>query len=433
MSTKMRFALIPSALIAWCTAAQAGAPQTFSDDLALDWDGIRSDLLEKGIDFRVGYVSETATNAQGGDKELWRYSDQWTFAATLDLQKILGLNQAQFKITITDRNGRNLSADANLDSLQQLQEIYGRGQTWRWTQFFYDQKYLDGLLDWKVGRLDEGEDFAAFSCEFMNLTFCGSAPGNIVGSYWYNWPVSQWATRLKASFNGFGYVQLGAYEVNPRYLLTQNALNLGEPGGASGALVPFEVGWQPAFGGRLNGSYKFGAWYNSSRAPDVVENTFGRPLAIDGGQPLMHSGQYGAYVNFLQRLTAPPVDGSKRGVSVFFNETFADRRTSTLDNQIAAGVFYTGPFVSRPADEVGFGIGRTHVNSRIAAVEEVQDATGPTPVAVQRSEYVGEIFYSVHATSWLELRPNIQYVHQPGGITQNTDDVIVGLRLSVNF
>jgi len=50
----------------------------------------------------------------------------------------------------------------------------------------------------------------------------------------------------------FGYVQLGAYEVNPNYLLARNALNLGEPGGASGVLVPFEVGWLPTFGDRLN-------------------------------------------------------------------------------------------------------------------------------------------------------------------------------------
>jgi porin len=204
MSTTTRFAVILMTLITWCTAAQAGAPQTFSDDLVVDWDGIRNYLLENGIDFRVGYVSETATNVQGGDEELWRYADQWTFATTLDLQKLLGINQAQFKITITDRDGRDLSADANLGSLQQVQEIYGRGQTWRWTQLWYDQKYLDGTLDWKVGSLDPGLDFAAFSCEFMNLTFCGSTPGNIVGSYWYNWPVSQWGTRLKAAVDQFG-------------------------------------------------------------------------------------------------------------------------------------------------------------------------------------------------------------------------------------
>ena len=87
-------------------AAWAGAPQPFSDDLTLDWDGIRSVWFDKGIDFRIGYVSETATNVQGGDRELVRYTDQITFSATLDLEKLLGLNQAKFKMAITDRNGQ---------------------------------------------------------------------------------------------------------------------------------------------------------------------------------------------------------------------------------------------------------------------------------------------------------------------------------------
>jgi carbohydrate-selective porin OprB len=33
----------------------------------------------------------------------------------------------------------------------------------------------------------------------------------------------------------------------------------------------------------------------------------------------------------------------------------------------------------------------------------------------------------------LNLRPNIQYVRQPGGVAQNIDDVILGLRLSISF
>ena len=100
----------------------------------------------------------------------------------------------------------------------------------------------------------------------------------------------------------------------------------------------------------------------------------------------MHAGQYGAYVNFLQRVTTPAVPGSTHGVSVFFNATFADRRTSTLDNQIAAGVFYTGPFAARPADKIGLAIGRTHVNSRIVEAERQQNAAGLGPVGVQSSE-----------------------------------------------
>jgi porin len=379
-------------------------------DLALEWGGLRSYLRDRGIDVRVGYVSETVTNVQGGDEELWRYADQWTFATALDLEKLLGWDQAQFKITITDRNGRNLSSDAHLGSLQEVQEIYGRGQTWHWTQFSFNQKYLDGRLDWKIGRLVGGEDFADFSCEFVNLALCGPPPGNMAVNYWYNWPVSQWATRLKASLKGFGYVQAGVYEANPQYLLTRAGLNLGDPGHATGVLVPVEIGWTPVFRDGLGGIYKFGGWYNSSRTTDPVD---GR----------LHDGEYGEYVNFLQRLTAPAGPASKRGLSAFLNSTSADRRTSILDNQSALGLIYIGPTSSREHDVIGIALGRTHVNPRIA--RNLSPARG--------SEWVGEIFYGVAIDRWLELRPDIQYVYQPGGISRATDDVIVGLRLSVSL
>jgi porin len=58
---------------------------------------------------------------------------------------------------------------------------------------------------------------------------------------------------------GFGYIQLGAFEVDPSYLLTRYALDIGSPPGATGVLVPFEVGWLPTFFSHLDGSYKFGA------------------------------------------------------------------------------------------------------------------------------------------------------------------------------
>jgi porin len=264
----------------------------------------------------------------------------------------------------------------------------------------------------------------------MNLTFCGAPVGNIVGSYWYNWPVSQWATDVKISLKGLGYFQIGAFDVNSDYLENKYSMDLWRPGNASGVLVPVEFGWLPSFGDGLKGSYKFGGWYNSSPAPDVVENVNGLPLSIYGGAPLMRHGQYGAYVNFLQQVTAP---AGNRGLSVFFNATYADRRTSTQDNQIAAGLLYKGPFDWRPADELGFAVGRTHVNSRIANVEIEQNATNPGSVNVQGYEYVTEVFYAVHLTRWLDLRPNVQYVAQPGGIARNTNDVIVGLRVTAGL
>lgn len=421
-----------AAVIVLCGTARAGAPQPFSPQLFLDWDDIREMLSQRGIDFRIGYVSETATNLQGGSQQLWRYTDQWTFWTHLDLQKLFGVPRGELDIIITDRNGRNLSADAHLDSLQQVQELYGRGQTWRWTEFWYEQVFPKGGLDWKIGRMPVGNDFAAFSCEFMNLTFCGSAPGNIAGSYWYNWPVSQWATRVKATWTRFGYAELGAYAINPSLLLTRNAMNLGNPPGTTGVLAPFEIAWLPTFRD-LAGGYKIGGWYSSATAPDVVDNTVEEPLVIDGGAPLMHHGQYGAYFNFEQRLTAPDGRGSPRGLSVFVNGTYADRRTSTLDSQLSLGMLYTGPIASRPQDELGLAVGETHVNGRVAAVERLQNEEGDGPVPVQTSEWAGEIFYDLHPVGWLDLRPNFQYVAQPGGVAGRRDDVIYGMRVAMSL
>jgi porin len=402
----------------------------FDNALFGDWAGWRTRLDDAGVKLSVGYTSESASNLQGGPKIGVRYTDQWAFGSTFDLDKLLGLNHALLQFTVTDRNGRNLSSDLHLDSLQQVQEIFGRGQTWRITQLWYDQTYFDNALDVKLGRLTVGEEFASFSCEFMNLTFCGAPPGNLVGSYWYNWPVSQWAGRVTAYAPDFGYFKLGAFEVNPNWLTRRYAFYFGDPPGATGALLPAEIAWLPSFGAGLKGSYKIGAWYNTSQTADVVNNTQGQLLAVAGGLPLDHNGAYGAYLNFLQKLTGGSAD---QGLSGFLNVTVADRQTATLDNQIALGIFYDAPFAARPADQLGLAFGRTHVNGRVAAAEQAQNAAGLGPVGVQDSEYVAELYYHVHVMGGLSLQPNLQYVHQPGGIAKNADDLILGLKVAINL
>ena len=198
-------------------------------------------------------------------------------------------------------------------------------------------------------------------------------------------------------------------------------------------LLPVEIAWLPTFGdNKLAGSYKVGVWYNTSNTPDVFENTQGKALAVAGGQPRGRDGAYGAYLSFVQKLTNPSATDPDQGLSAFFNATVADRRTAAVDSQIAIGVKYAGLLSFRPKDDIALAFGRTQVNSRVALGEELQNAAGLGPVPVQGSEYVAELYYTIHATDWLNLRPNIQYVHQPGGISQ-TDDVILGLKMSANF
>lgn len=395
--------------------AAASAPAAEPSPWLLgDWNGERTRLKEAGIDFQFGYTGEAAYNAKGGIDEHLAYTDQYLAGVTLDLEKLLGIPAAQFQATITQRTGRNLVDDAELGTLQLVQEVYGRGQTTRLTEFYYKQSFAEGLVDWKIGRLGVGGDFAAFGCDFQNLTFCGSDPGNIVGDYIYNWPISQWGTVLKFNVENFGYVQAGVYDVNPDYLGVSKALLPVWFSGSTGALIPVEVGWLPTFGDGLAGSYKFGAWYDTSNADDVVDDANGDPFDISGLPPARHRGRYGAYINFQQDLTPD--------LKVFLNAVMADRRTSTADRQVALGLIYTGLFEARPEDDVGLAVGTTHVNDRVADEE-----------GIDGSEYVAEIYYTWRPNPALQIRPNLQYVVDPGGDSENDDVFVLGLKTSASF
>ena len=71
-----------------------------------------------------------------------------------------------------------------------------------------------------------------------------------------------------------------------------------------GVLMPFEIAWQPKFGGgRLPGSYKIGGWYSTASLADVVNDFNGNPAVASGLAAVQKSGLYGAYLNFEQQFT----------------------------------------------------------------------------------------------------------------------------------
>ncbi|TCL75980.1 carbohydrate porin [Rhizobium sp. BK251] len=380
-----------------------------------DWGGARTRLKDRGLDFQFGYTGEFAYNPMGGTESKAGYADQFTGGITFDLDRLLDIPDAKFQITFTQRDGDNLSDTADLGTLQQVQEVFGRGQTIRLTDFWFQQTYANGLIDWKVGRMPFGEDFAAFSCDFQNLTFCGANPGNLVGNYIFNWPISQWATRAKVNLSGFGYIQAGVYDVNPKYLGVDDQVLPVFFSDSTGAMFPIELGWLPNFdGGTLPGSYKFGGWYDTSEADDVVSDINGDPMALTGLPAQRHRGRYGAYLNFQQQVTS--------NLSLFFNFVTADKQTSTTDRQIAAGLTFTGFWDARPKDDIGFAVGTTHVNSRVSTSED--------PLG---SEYAFELYYTFRPRPGLLIRPNLQYIHHPGGTSENEDVIALGLKTSASF
>lgn len=408
-----------------------------------DWGGARTELFDKGYDFSLEYVGEVGSNLDGGynDDTTARYSDQFAFGLQMDLEKILGWHDAEFKLAITERSGRNISndriGDPRAGTFSSSQEVWGRGQTWRLTQLWVKQAYFDGALDVKVGRYGPGEDFNSFPCDFQNLAFCGSQVGNWVGGIWYNWPVSQWALRIKYNITPEFFAQVGVFEQNPSNLETGNGFKL-SGSGTKGMILPVELVWSPKVN-NLPGEYRLGYYYSTAKADDVYEGEDGQPQPTSGGAFRSHSSKHGWWVVAQQQVTSQASDAS-RGLSLFANATVHDKDTNYIDNYQQVGLVYKGPLDARPKDDIGFGVARIHVNDDarkqrrlVNDLNNIDDYDNPAYLPIQDTEYNAELYYGFHVTNWLTVRPNLQYIKHPGGVNEVDDALVAGLKIQSKF
>jgi len=421
-------------LLALSSAARAAGP---GDAYAFgDWNGERSKLAADGIVFDLGYGTEVAHNVTGGDRHMTSNTGQLSLDSAFDLNTLWGWQGASFRFTISERSGNNLNTAAGINALMQPQEVWGRNQTWRLTQLWYGQDLFDKIVQIKLGRLAVGEDFSTFDCGFMSLAFCGDQSGNLVGNYWYNYPVSQWGALAKVNLGAEVYVKGGVYQVNPSYLETGHALSL-DPGGTTGALFPVELGWTPQFGDHLQGHYVAGGWYTNSPHPDVYTDIDGGSAAQSGLAFAQRDGAYGGYLTFVQQLTHGDRQRAESGLRGFLNITQADRKTSRVDREIALGIIYGGPFAARPQDDVGLAVASTQVNGRASAYRLELDqrdlgTAGYVYLPPQGSETTVELYYGWTPLRWLTIRPDLQMIHHAGGIG-GANVVVVGAKSSIAF
>ena len=117
------------------TAFSSESPWMFGD-----WNGQRTALSQQGYDFSLGYTGESATlldSSRDSDHDT-EYTGQLALGAQFDLEKILGWQDTEANITVTWRDGQNLTNTSNAlaGQMSSVQEVWGRGQTWRLTDLW---------------------------------------------------------------------------------------------------------------------------------------------------------------------------------------------------------------------------------------------------------------------------------------------------------
>lgn len=375
-----------------------------------DGQGQRTALIEKGYDFGISYTGQGATvlDTQISSEKDSAYADQWSFLGNFDLNKILDWNDTEALINITYRSGQQVENKSQVLSphISQVQEVYGRGQTWRLTDLWIKKKFFDQKLDVKIGRFGEGEDFASFDCEFQNLALCAGQIGHWSGDQWYNGPVSQWATRIKWNISPNLSAQVGIYEYNPENLKRSKGFNLSTDG-SKGALLPIELIWKPEnLIQNLAGEYRLGYYYSTADVTNVqIQND-------------RKEHKNGTWISAKQQLTSHAGDVN-RGLTLMGQVAVYDNKTSIFNDAETLAVTYKGLFDQRKQDEIGLGISRIAVDSR------------QNPHL--NNEINAELYYSLLATPWLKVRSNLQYIDRIGANKNQGDAWVAGLKFNLNF
>ncbi|PNU06419.1 carbohydrate porin [Novosphingobium guangzhouense] len=392
----------------------------------------RTGLEEDGVKFDLNYRSEDLAAISGADSKDLIHSGQIALITDFDMEKLVGWQGAKLRASLAYRDGDNINDESGVSALFGPQEIFGRGHYLRLTQFWLDQSLANGKVALRIGRLAPGEDFQATECSFNNLSFCANQAGNFVADYWYNWPISQWGVAAQVNLGGDKYVKAGAYQVNPRNLRGDFLVVL-SPKGGTGVLTPFEFGWTPTSASGLIGEYKIGGWYSSADRKDVYYDIDGNPASVTGQPFGERSGAWGAFFSAVRQITRGDGTSPKSGLRAIVKGSIADVQTSRVDRTLVGTLVYTGPFKGRPADDIGLGIAFNHLNDRIARYRAESLALGEDSLLPGGTERTIEAYYSFQFGKHLMVRPDVQWIHSPGGIDQRDDVLIVGSRIVVSL
>lgn len=389
-----------------------------------DWNGTRSDLEAKGITLRGHHIAESAANPVGGLRQGAAYTEQVDAGADLDLEKLIGISGARLHVTVTQRAGQSLAANA-IGSIISVQEVYGAGQNVRLAELSYEQFLLEDRLRLKLGWLHASDDFATspIYCYFQNNGFCGQI-AIVVNSGFTIYPTGSWGGMAKVSLAHDVYFQTGVYEVNPTLAAPANGFKLGLSG-ASGVIMPAQIGWQPRLGTNgLKGHYRLGGYYDTSDVP-YLGSPVGEPQALARGR----WGFYGQADQMIYR-TAP---GTDRGLTAFAVLAYAAPDTAMLEYIAQLGFLQRGTFAEREDDTIGLAISYSRISSTLVAAQNAANAVSPGSVAVQSSETTIELNYRAQLTPWFSLMPNLQYVIRPNGVTTIPSALVLGLQVRLTF
>jgi porin len=387
----------------------SGAAQPW-ERLTGDWLGLRPALSERGVTFEAAYSFDAFLNAHGGRNthDSDTYFGYLDVSVTLD-SKGLGLwDGGQWYAAFQDFRGESIS-DRHVGDLLLLNndEAPNRSQL---AQFWYEQSLFEDLVRIRIGKMDGNEHFALndTGADFINSGFAfppmmpiPTFPDPGLGFELFLKP-TQGLTLSGGVFDADAAGSRSGFDT--AFHGRDDSFSIGEL-----SLAPHEMGEC------LPGVYRVGGWYHSGEW-DVYFNDLGGRRA-----PRSHRGNAGVYVSLEQQVRAenPDVADDEQGLAAFFHYGWAPSSYNEITSYYGAGVVYTGLIPGRDADATGLAINHSSLSGDVQRLER------------RFGETVFEAYHTFSVTEFLSVRPDVQYILDPGG--SGRDAIAIGVRIELAF
>ncbi|HNT35997.1 MAG TPA: carbohydrate porin, partial [bacterium] len=161
----------------------------------------------------------------------------------------------------------------------------------------------------------------------------------------------------------------------------------------------------------LAGHIRPGWWWNGTRFDEVD---------VNDPTPGRFDEAYGCYLVWDQEIWKenPGDEEDSQGVGVFAQYGWSQKDRIECQQYYGAGFQWTGAIPSRDSDITGLGVFHARISDQAGYEED--------------SETVVEGFYRLQLLPCVAVKPDIQFIHNPGG-SENKDALAVGVRWEVVF
>lgn len=369
-----------------------------------DWAGARTTLEDAGFTLAGSYTLDWSSVWAGGIRGTGSTRTLFDLNATFDLEKLAGLQGGTVFVDYFSSDMRGGSRDvgdyqgvSNIETGRNLDIL---AEAW------YEQAFLENSLRLKAGKIDAAGEFAFLNCtgDFLHsaagvmMTTPGypTYPDPAMGLVLYYYPTEQF-------YLGGGVFDGATSDGVPTGYRSFDTLFSDDRSASWFWIGEAGFTWHAECG---NGRACIGATYVTSHF-----DTF------DGGT---QDGAAGFYIMGEQQLTCRDEEGkdADHGLFVFAQAGLSDDEVWPVQYHLAGGLVIKGTFEGRDDDTTG------------ALISYVRFADGS---GLEDGETAIEFYYRFQLTPAINIRPDIQFILNPGGDPTLDDAVVAGLRAEITF